>query len=120
MYNNDYIMRMIEDMSTFFAKVIFQKDVAAIDLFDEQGNISESNFLYVQLLTMVGEGRLNEAENLLFEKIAAHPSEAYLKVGLDFYKTLEQLSDVTLINAGFSRAEIGDGLRDLKKIVEGL
>lgn len=117
MYNNDYIMRMIEDLSAFLANVIFQKDVAAIDIFDEQGNFSQSNYLHVQLLNMIGEGRINEAENLLFEKIAANPTEAYLKVGIDFYQNLERLSDATLNNCGFSRDEIVEGLNDLKKIV---
>lgn len=117
MYNNDYIMRMIEDLSAFLANVIFQKDVAAIDIFDEQGNFSQSNFLHVQLLNMIGEGRINEAENLLFEKIAANLTEAYLKIGIDFYQNLERLSDATLNNCGFSQDEIVEGLNDLKRIV---
>lgn len=120
MYNNDYIMRMIEDMSAFLANVIFQKDVASIDIFDEQGNLSESNFLHVQLLNMIAEGRLNEAENLLFEKIEAHPNPAFLPVALDFYTCLDNLSDEALNNAGFPRAEIVEGLGEIKKIYEAM
>lgn len=120
MYNNDYIMRMIEDMSAFLANVIFHKDAASIEIFDEQGNISESNLLHVQLLAMIGEGRLNEAENLLFEKIEVHPNPAYLQVALDFYTSLDNLTDETLNNAGFPRAEIVEGLGDIKKIYEAM
>ena len=68
MYTNDYIVRMIEDMSAFLAHVIFQKEAAVIEIVVEQGNISESGLLQLQLLSMIGEGRLNDAENLLFEK----------------------------------------------------
>lgn len=118
LFNNDYIMRAIEDLSCFLAHVIFQKDVAAIQLQDEEGNFSESKFLHFQLLTMIGEGRLNDAENLLFEKIACHPNEDYFKVALDFYASLDDLSDATLNNCGFPRPEILEGLSDLKKIYE--
>ncbi len=120
MYNNDYIMRMIEDLSAFLANVVFHKDAAAIEIFDEQGNISESNLLHVQMLVMIGEGRLNEAENLLFEKIEAHPNPAYLQVALDFYTNLDNLSDETLNNAGFPRVEIVEGLGDIKKIYQAM
>lgn len=116
MYNNDYIMRMIEDLSTFLANVVFQKDAAAVEMFNEQGNISASNLLHLQLLAMIGEGQLNEAENLLFEKIEAHPNQAYLQVALDFYVNLDNLSDAALTRAGFPRTEIVEGLADIKKL----
>lgn len=118
MYNNDYIMRMIEDLSTFLANVVFQKDAVAVEIFDEQGNISTSNLLHLQLLAMIGEGQLNEAENLLFEKIETHPNQAYLQVALDFYANLDNLSDAALTSAGFPRTEIVEGLADIKKIYQ--
>lgn len=118
MYTNDYIVRMIEDMSAFLAHVIFQKEAAAIEIVDEQGNISESGLLQLQLLSMIGEGRLNEAENRLFEKIAAAPDPAYLKVALDFYANLDSLNDESLYRAGFTRAEIVEGLADIQKIYQ--
>jgi len=118
MYTNDYIVRMIEDMSAFLAHVIFQKEAAVIEIVDEQGNISESGLLQLQLVSMIGEGRLNEAENLLFEKIAAAPNQAYLKVALDFYANLDSLNDESLNRAGFTRAEIVEGLADIQKIYQ--
>jgi hypothetical protein len=118
MYTNDYIVRMIEDMSAFLAHVIFQKEAAAIEIVDEQGNISESGLLQLQLLSMIGEGRLNEAENRLFEKIAAAPDPAYLPVARDFYTQLETLSDEVLIDAGFSRDEIREGREDIERLYQ--
>lgn len=96
--------------------VVFEKNTATIELFDEQGNLSASGLLQLQLLTMIGEGRLNEVENLLFEKMTAQPDPAHLQVALDFYAQLAQLSDAALNSANFSRAEIGEGLADLKKL----
>lgn len=69
---------------------------------------------------LIGEGRLNEAENLLFEKIEAQPNPAYLQVAIDFYTSLDNLSDETLNNAGFPRDEIVEGLGDIKKIYEAI
>jgi hypothetical protein len=86
-------MRMIEDMSAFLANVVFHKEAATIELFDEQGNISESGLLHLQLVSLIGEGRINEAENLLFEKVEVDPSQEYLNVALDFYASLDGLSD---------------------------
>ncbi|MBC3887833.1 hypothetical protein GH810_05870 [Acetobacterium paludosum] len=116
MYNDDYIMRLIDELSGFLANVIFNKEVSPIQLEDDQGNFSESKFLHYQLLTMVGEGQINEAENLLFEKVQLNPTAEYLKAGIDFYSILDTLSDNTLNDCRFSRVEIGEGLSDLKKI----
>lgn len=116
MFNNDYIMRAIEDLSYMLAKVIFNKDVTANEIIDEQGNFSESNFLYHQLLKKVDEGKINEAENLLFESIENNPSSEYLKVAIDFYVGLEKLSDETLNSNSFPREEILEGLLCINRI----
>lgn len=118
MYNNDYIMRMIEDMSAFLANVVFHKNAAAIEIFDEQGNLSASGLLQLQLLALIGEGRLNDAENLLFEKIAARPDPAYLPVARYFYTQLETLNDEALTEAGFSRDEIREGCEDIERLYQ--
>jgi len=115
-FNNDYIMRAIEDLSYMLAKVIFNKDVTANEIIDEQGNFSESNFLYHQLLKKVDEGKINEAENLLFESVGNNPSPEYLKVAIDFYTGLEKLSDAYLISCEFPREEILDGLNSINAI----
>lgn len=118
MYQNDYIMRMIEDMSAFLANVVFHKNAAAIEIFDEQGNVLESGLLQLQLHALIGEGRLNDAENLLFEKIAARPDPAYLPVARDFYAQLDNLSDFALERAGFSRDEIREGLEEIERLYQ--
>lgn len=45
---------------------------------------------------------------------------AFLPVALDFYTCLDNLSDETLNNAGFPRAEIVEGLGEIKKIYEAM
>ena len=118
MCNNDYIMRMIEEMSAFLAYVVFHKDAATIEIFDEQGNLSASGLLQLKLLTLIGEGRINEAENLLFEQVTAQPDRAHLQAAHAFYAQLDSLSDAALTAANFSRAEIDQGRADLKKLYQ--
>jgi predicted DNA-binding ArsR family transcriptional regulator len=117
MFNKDYIMREIENLSRFLATVIFQKRTSAVEIIDEQGNISESGLLYHRLKALINENKINEAENLLFAEFEQDPNEHNLEVAIQFYKTLQELSDETLENANFSREEIIEGVESIKKIL---
>ncbi len=74
--------------------------------------------LQLKLLTLIGEGRINEAENLLFEQVTAQPDRAHLQAAHAFYAQLDSLSDAALTAANFSRAEIDQGRADLKKLYQ--
>jgi len=115
-FNNDYFMREMEKISLFLANALSQKDIAIIDIIDEQGNILEENLLRYELSKMVQEHRINDAENYLFDKMEGNPTPEYLKIAIDFYSKLEKLSDSYLVECGFEREEILDGLKAINKI----
>lgn len=118
MFENDYMMRQIEDCVKALGKVLFEKQSGADELFTEAGVLSETSFLSYRLNRLIGEGKINEAENILFDALEIDPKPDLLKVALDFYATLEKRSDAELAEADFSREEILDGLQSVQKLYQ--
>ncbi|HCC00968.1 MAG TPA: hypothetical protein DEP42_07135 [Ruminococcaceae bacterium] len=116
MFEDDYLMRQIEDITEALGKVLFEKQSGATELFDEQGNLSESSFLTYRLNRLIAEGKINEAENILFDAIEEGAKPAYLQVAMNFYGTLSKMKEEKLQTFGFSHAEIRDGLKEIKTI----
>ena len=114
-YYNDFLMRQISDLSRFLAKALFLKSTKSVELFDEEGNLLESGLLLRRLKTMIGEGEINEAEDLLFEKLEESGAPEYENVALLFYEELQKLDDETLKQANYSREEILEGLEAIQK-----
>lgn len=115
MFENDYMVRQIEDIAKALGKVLFEKQSGAEELFSEAGVLSETSFLSYRLNRLIGEWKINEAENILFDALNENPTPDILKVALDFYATLEKRSDDELKAADFSREEILEGLQSVKK-----
>lgn len=109
MFQNDYILREIENLSRFLARTIFHKE-AALELIDEQGYITEGGALYQRLRALLEENKICEAEDLLFNEFEQLPQQQRMEVALQFYQDVQMLSDEQLESANFSRQEILDGL----------
>lgn len=105
-----YLMRQIEDMARLCSEVLFAKHTEPLPVFDEQGNVTENGVLYRRLRMLCSRGRVNEAENLLFDRLDAPGGEALLPAAVQFYKDIQNWEDAALEQADFSRAEILDGL----------
>ena len=71
MFQQDFILREIEGLTRFLAKTIFHKDVDRGEIIDAAGNVSGDGLFLHMLLRMVSEGRINDAENLLHERLEA-------------------------------------------------
>lgn len=110
----DYLMRQIEDMARLCSEVLFAKHTEPLPVFDEQGNVTENGVLYGRLRMLCSAGRVNEAENLLFDRLDAPGGEALLPAAVQFYKDIQKWEDAALEQAGFSRAEIRDGLAGVR------
>ena len=113
-------MRQIEIMGRTLAKLLFNKDTTEYVIVDYQ-LLKETDLIYNQLLKLIDEGKLNEAENLLFEKIDAEIEKSpdrkdYLELAIDFYARLNGLSNRTLDDCGFEREEIDEGIREVTEI----
>lgn len=111
---SDYLMRQIEDMARLCSEVLFAKHTEPLPVFDEQGNVTENGVLYGRLRMLCSGGRVNEAENLLFDRLDAPGGEALLPAAVQFYKDIQNWEDAALEQARFSRAEIRDGLAEVQ------
>ncbi|NLY45052.1 MAG: hypothetical protein GX053_03555 [Tissierella sp.] len=104
-------MRQINTMIQLLGRILFKKDNVKFNIQDES-NSTEIQLLYENLLGLINEGKINEAEDLLFENISVDDL-IYMKVALDFYDRLNRLDEDELENADFSRDEIRSGLEDV-------
>ena len=116
MFETDPIMREIQNLSRFIGIVALQKDIAHEQIIDEKGILSLSNFLRVRLRELTAQGRINDAENYLFEVLGTRVTEEKIAVALEFYTELGTLTDDQLQAAGYSREEILEGLTELSKL----
>ena len=114
MVTKDWYMRQVEMMIQFIAKVIFRKETIQYDISDIL-NKTVYDLLHEQLLELLKEGHIDQAENLLFDRLEEGNVSCF-HVAVDFYLRLNQLSDVELDTLGFSREEIDAGLKDAAKI----
>ena len=117
MLENDYIIKQIDILINFLAKVLFKKDSAQFhNIKDENGNITDTGQLYLKLHGLTDNGQINDAEDLLFSEIEKEQRLDYLELAVDFYNYLNEKDDNFLEEYDFSRQEIFDGTKDIQKI----
>ncbi len=116
---NDYIMDMIEDFGEFLlnlkAKTTHNEEFSTVN-HDE--SLGEAGLQGIMLKRMCAAGNINEAENLLFDLLDAHPEPDYFYIALDFYKELSLYNDNQLADCDFSRDEIAAGLSEVIALAE--
>lgn len=117
MITRDYLMEEAERLTKLIAAVVFQKKME-----EEQGglkySISQDAMLLGDLRKMTLTGNINEAENLLFDRLLLEPSSHNFSVAGIFYRELSQLTDAELNQASFSRQEIMEGLQSIERIAD--
>lgn len=85
-YENDVIMRQVRDMARMLAKILFGKDTPTYEL--EQNEIqTSSDDLYSRLIAMVKQGKINQAENVLYDELD-RDEDSTIEVALGFYDYL--------------------------------
>ncbi len=109
MFEQDYIMRLIKEMVRAILKLLFNIDTESpsAELLEE----SEQRETLDTLLDMIDAGRINEADNIIYE-ITEDNNKANLEVALLFYSYLNDKSDDFLEEHHFSRDEVKQGLMD--------
>ncbi len=107
MFEQDYVMRLIHEMVRTILKLLFKIEDETIE--DLQLEDSEVEKKYKQLINLAHNGKINEAENQLYEGVDRN-NKVYLKAALMFYGYLNELDIDTLEQANFSRDEIKDGI----------
>jgi len=72
----------------------------------------------IMLKRMCAAGKINEAENMLFDKLEQHPEPDYFYIALDFYKELSTYPEQKLIDCDFSKQEIAAGMEEVIALAE--
>ena len=110
MFEQDYIMRLIKEMVRALLKLLFNIDTESptSELLEEK----EAKETLDQLLDMVDDGKINQAENELYE-LLSQESMTNLEIALLFYSYLNDKEDGFLKEHDYSREEIKMGIKML-------
>lgn len=110
MFEQDYIMRLIKEMVRAVLKLLFNIDTdsPSTDLLKE----TEDKAMLESLMNMIDDGRIDEAENKIYE-ITEERDKKNLEIAILFYSYLNDKSDAFLEEHNFSREEVRLGLKDI-------
>ena len=118
MVEKDYIMRIIHEMVRTVLKLIFYIEEGTEEelVFAEGANRD----FYQHLCLLAEEGKITQAENMLYEKLeseGAKPGDLEnLKLALAFYSYLNGKDNDFLESHDFSREEVAEGIQDAMKL----
>jgi hypothetical protein len=110
MLQDDFILRQIREMIHAVMSMLFQ--VNASELSPEVIEDASARTVLEELLALTDEGRIDEAENQLYE-MTCDGDRQNLEIGLLFYYNLNGKDDDFLEVHNFSREEIMTGIQDL-------
>ena len=110
MFEQDYVMRLIKEMVRAILKLIFHMDTESptVELLENR----EEKETLESLLDMIDDGKINEAENRLYDLIGNTDVNS-LEIALLFYSYLNDKTDDFLEANDFSREEIKSGLENV-------
>lgn len=78
-------------------------------------SISEDGLLEIMVNKYIHEGKLIEAENMIFDEIKSHGSQRNYEIALSFYKEISEWDESKLNKYNFSRKRLIQGLENVKK-----
>ena len=110
MLQDDFILRQIREMIHAVMKMLFH--VSASELSPNVIEDASARTVLKELLALIDEGRIDEAENQLYE-MTCDGDRQNLEIGLLFYYNLNGKDDDFLEAHNFSREEIMTGIQDL-------
>ena len=111
MYHEGWLMQQIKGITISLARIFFNTDETVYEIQNHE-QLTQTDMLYLKLQELLLEKRVNEAEDLLFSSL--DPQDAnYMRLAVDFYSNLNNMSDDELEACDFSREEIEEGLQDL-------
>ena len=110
LFEQDYVMRLIKEMVRAILKLLFNIDTESptVELLENK----EQKETLENLLDMIDDGEINEAENRLYDLISDTDMDS-LEVALLFYSYLNDKTDDFLEANDFSREEIKLGMENV-------
>lgn len=115
-FRQDWLMRQVDMLVQAFARLLLGKDAGdtLLEEWNESSTAGEADPFAAELNALLDEGKINEAEDLLFDRIGGG-DPAYIKTGLEFYARVNRRSDEFLEAYDFSREEVREGLEDFAR-----
>lgn len=109
----DYILRMVKDLVKSIAHIVLGKSEMEYEL-PEKDEYSRVDYLYVRLLELVNQGKINDAEDMLFDEINTSDMKQF-EMAMSFYLYLNDFGDDYLESNDYSRDEISEGIKSICK-----
>ncbi len=109
----DYILRMVKDLVKSIAYIVLGKSEIEYQI-PENVESSRVDSLYVNLLELVNNGHINEAEDMLFDNINTSDMKQF-EMAMSFYLYLNDFGDDYLESNNYSRDEITEGIKSICK-----
>jgi hypothetical protein len=107
----DYMMRIIKEMVKILCSLMLGKQYTSVEL-PEENRYEVSGRTLEEYERMIDQGLINEAENLLLEKIDYRQKEDVLAAAL-FYQYLDEKDEEFLIKHNYSKEEVLDGIQNV-------
>lgn len=116
MFERDYIQRVIKSIGQMAIAIVIGKRAvdSIIDEEKETVAITEDELLEIMIGKCLSEGKINEAENMIFEAMKSRKSAKDLEIALSFYEEINKWDEDKLAKYNFSKQEIVEGLEDVK------
>ena len=114
MFEQDYIMRLVHEIARVLAKILFNIDSETVSE-ELESRIEETDVLE-QLLDMVDNGQINEAENKLYDMLDTGAPNC-IEIAILFYSYLNEKSYEFLKENDYSRGEVKEGIEEVAERV---
>lgn len=121
MFEKDYIERMIKTALQAVASIFKGKNAieSSISETNDDVIIKEDQLLEIMIRKYISEGKINKAENMLFEALESRKSAKNLELALFFYDEINKWDEDKLESCNFSKEEILEGLNSIKELYNG-
>lgn len=118
MFEQEYIIRLIKAGVQTAVAIFAGKDAVKsdIDIENYDMTLSEDELLEFMIRKCISEGKINEAEDILFETIEFRKTEKNLETAISFYEELNKWDEAKLLRYNFSKPEVEQGLKDIKTL----
>lgn len=116
MFENDYFERMIKTVINGLVSIFKNKNSIESSIENDSVILKEDQLLEIMIKKYISEGQINKAEDMLFEAIEDRKSSRNLELAVFFYETISKWDDERLMKCNFSKAEIVDGLNEVKSL----
>ncbi|WP_028517749.1 DUF6483 family protein [Ruminococcus flavefaciens] len=110
MYEEDFIMRQIREITAVIAKVVFGKKADSMTLMLHQRERQKVEYL----ADKVKDGEIQDAVEEL-DRLADNNTKENLMIGLEFYAQLSDMDEEYFINSGYSFGKMRDDFKRFAK-----